>query len=321
MATFQKVAVTGGSGNLGTYVVARLKRSCRVTVLDLKPPVDLSVPFEEVDILDLAGVSAAVRGHDAVIHLGAINQPVPRPMEAFFQTNVVGTWNVLTAAESAGVRRCVVCSSDAPLGGEVLWGEPTLQYLPVDEDHPLYTTTTYALTKQLSEAVGRHFARRGSMTVICLRPSLIAFPNMYEGIVAGVERETEAAKAGQLPQYERDTPGHEPVGSNRSYVLPDDVASAFCLTLATEDLEAFECFFVAAADTFEPMATLDYVRQRYGALPEIRDPPLYERNPRAGLLDISRARQRLGWSPTGDWPGILRSADPALAARFEKLRP
>lgn len=320
MATFERIAVTGGSGNLGSYVVDELKKSCRVTVLDLKPPKDASVSFEEVDILDLARVSTVLRGHDAVIHLGAINQPVPKPMEVFFQTNVVGTWNVLMAAESAGVHRCVVCSSDAPLGGEVLWGEPALHYLPADESHPLYTTTTYALTKQIAETLGRHFAQRGSMTVTCLRPSLIAFPNMYERIVAGVEMESEAFEAGRLPQYERDTPGHEPVGSTRSYVLPEDVARAFRLALEAENCDAFDSFFVVAADTFEPLPTLDYVRRRYGALPEIRKLSLYELNPRAGLLDNSRARDRVGWSPKGDWPSALQSADPALAARFAQLR-
>jgi nucleoside-diphosphate-sugar epimerase len=320
MATFEKVAVTGGSGNLGSYVVDELKRSCGITVLDLKPPRDALVSFEEVDILDLARVSTVLRGHDAVIHLGAINQPVPEPMEVFFRTNVVGTWNVLTAAESAGVRRCIVCSSDAPLGGEILWGEPALHYLPVDESHPLYTTSTYALTKQIAETLGRHFAQRGSMTVICLRPSLIAFPDMYERIVAEVEMEAKATEAGQLPHYERDTPGHEPVGSTRSYVLPEDVARAFRLALEVEDCDAFDSFFIAAADTFEPLPTMDYVRRRYDALPEIRKPSLYELNLRAGLLDISRARERLGWSPTGDWPSALQSVDPALAARFARLR-
>jgi nucleoside-diphosphate-sugar epimerase len=108
MTAFEKVAVTGGSGNLGAYVVDKLKRSCDVTIIDVKTPRDASVSFEEVDILDLARVAAALQGHDAVIHLSAINQPVPRPMEVFFQTNVVGTWNVLTAAELAG------CASQKP---------------------------------------------------------------------------------------------------------------------------------------------------------------------------------------------------------------
>jgi nucleoside-diphosphate-sugar epimerase len=143
---------------------------------------------------------------------------------------------------------------------------------------------------------------------------------MYEMVVASVETETEAFETGQWPHYERDTPGHQPVGSTRSYVLPEDVARAFRLALEAEDCNAFDSFFVVAADTFEPLPTMDYVRRQYGALPEIRKPSLYELNPRAGLLDISRAGQRLGWSPTGDWPSALQSADPALAARFAKLR-
>lgn len=319
MANFDKVVVTGGSGNLGSYVVAELKDFCQVTVLDLKPPKDASVRFEEVDILDLARLSAVLHGHDAVIHLGAINQPVPEPMEVFFQTNVVGTWNLFMAAERAGIRRCIACSSDAPLGGEVLWGEPALHYLPVDENHPFFTTTTYALTKQITETLGLHFARRRSMTVICLRPTLIVFPSLYETVVAGVEAETKAFRAGRPLQYERDTPGHQPVGSTRSYVLPEDAARAFRLALMADGCDAFDRFFIAAADTFEPLATMDYVRQRYGALPEIRKPSLYERNPRAGLLDISRAGERLGWFPTGNWPSALLSVDPASAERFAKL--
>jgi UDP-glucose 4-epimerase len=318
MTKFEKVVVTGGSGKLGGYVVRELRTVCQVTVLDLEPPEDRSVSFETVDILDLAGLSAALRGHDAVIHLGAINQPVPKPMEVFFRTNVVGTWNVLMAAEGAGLRRCVVCSSDAPLGGETLWSEPALHYLPADEDHPLHTTTTYALTKEIAETLGLHFARRASMTVSCLRPALIAFPDMYETIVVAVENETRIDETRGQYDYRRDTPGHQPVGSTRGYVRPDDAARAFRLALETNNCRAFDCFFVAAADTFEPMPTLDYVRRRYGALPEIRKPLLYESNPRAGLLDISRAMERLEWMPTGNWPSLLRSADPGLAARFNE---
>ena len=43
------------------------------------------------------------------------------------------------------------------------------------------------------------------------------------------------------------------------------------------------------------------MRERYGFLPEIRRPEVYERLPTASVLDIGHARAVLGFAPSSDW--------------------
>ena len=72
----ENVLVTGGTGRLGRFVVAELKRHYRVVALDRDPA---TAPDLAVDVLDLPSLVAAMRGHHAVVHLAAIDAAVPAP--------------------------------------------------------------------------------------------------------------------------------------------------------------------------------------------------------------------------------------------------
>ena len=78
------------------------------------------------------------------------------------------------------------------------------------------------------------------------------------------------------------------------------MAQSFRLTLTLPAVR-FDTFFIAAADGLNRQPTLEMLRERYGALPEIRNPAVYERLPTASILDISHAREVLGFEPTSDW--------------------
>ena len=110
---FEKIAITGGSGKLGRYVVDLFRDKADVTVIDIMPPEQPGVRFVEADILDFHALEAAFADHEAVIHLAAIPNPRTAPADITFNTNVQGTWNTLQAAEIAGVRRVAVASSDS----------------------------------------------------------------------------------------------------------------------------------------------------------------------------------------------------------------
>jgi hypothetical protein len=69
-----------------------------------------------------------------------------------------------------------------------------------------------------------------------------------------------------------------------------------------------EVCFITAADTFNPTPTLPYLQGVFGALPEVRRPELYARNPRASAHDSSRARDVLGWSPEKSWADLAASS-------------
>jgi hypothetical protein len=53
---------------------------------------------------------------------------------------------------------------------------------------------------------------------------------------------------------------------------------------------------------------LELVRERYGFLPEIRRPEVYERLPTASVLDGSKARELLGFEPSRNWRELASTA-------------
>ena len=136
----RRVLVTGASGRVGRHVVDVLAGDYEVTVLDLSPPVQ-DVPFIEGNVLDLDTVRASMAGQDAVIHLAAIDIGVPAEPEAYFGTNVIGTWNTVQAARETGIGKVVLASSISATGiGEMRPDFPP-DYLPLDEAHAMKPRT------------------------------------------------------------------------------------------------------------------------------------------------------------------------------------
>ena len=195
----------------------------------------------------------------------------------------------------------VICSSVAAVALSRAFPP---QYLPVDIAHPGQPTVAYGLSKQIAEAIGRTFARRGSMTVCALRPTWVVHPEFAYDIARKVAAEDggKAPPAATHPSWRSD---HEPLIPSRTFVTPDDAARAFRLALDAET-GPFEAFFVTAKDSFSPLPTVDVVRRSFGVDAEIRDPALFERDPRASLYDIGRTREVLGWEPRERWADLMK---------------
>jgi nucleoside-diphosphate-sugar epimerase len=101
--------------------------------------------------------------------------------------------------------------------------------------------------------------------------------------------------------------GESPYGALsvlRGYVRSEDAARCFRLALDYGD-ERFDAFNVSAADGIGHEALLPRLERVYGRLPEIRDPARYASDACASVFDSSRARDRLGWQPVGDWNDIV----------------
>ena len=176
-----KVAVTGGNGLLGRYVVSELARPIAgraqytITVFDRSQRrVPRGVSQVVGDHGNLDQLLAAFDGVDAVLHLSAL-QP---PAEDVFGVNVKGTMNVLDAAHRSGVRKVVNWSSIWALG----WSKPgntfVPDYLPIDEDHPLREDDDYGRSKIEGEAIAESFHGRDGLEVVTLRPVYTALPAM-----------------------------------------------------------------------------------------------------------------------------------------------
>lgn len=278
---FNKVVVTGGSGRLGRYVVDRLSEAGHtVKVIDLKPPHRDGIDHASTSITDLGGLHQAFQGWDAVIHLAAIPNPRTSTPQDCFAVNTQGTWSVLQAAEDAGVRRVVVCSSDSITGlhyNPVNWPP---QYLPVDENHPNRPSEVYSLSKEVTEFVARSYAVRGKLEILVIRPAHIVFEPEYP----------------EIEQRGTDVQNYHLWG----YVAPEDVAQGFHLALEHGD-GSYDRFFIAAADGLNRRPTLELLQERFGSAPEVRRPELYEKLPTAGVFDIAHAREKLGYEPQYTW--------------------
>ncbi|MCL6419728.1 polysaccharide biosynthesis protein [Aestuariirhabdus haliotis] len=117
--------ITGGTGSFGYTVLKRFLntdvREIRIFSRDEKKQEDMrialgtdKVKFYIGDVRDYDSISQAMIGVDYIFHAAALKQ-VPScefyPMEAV-KTNVIGTENVLNAANANGVQRVVVLSTD-----------------------------------------------------------------------------------------------------------------------------------------------------------------------------------------------------------------
>src|ERR1700753_3246933 len=118
--------ITGGTGSFGNAVLHRFLKTdhfseIRIFSRDEKKQDDMrkrlnnpKVKFYLGDVRNLASVETVVKGVDYIFHAAALKQ-VPSceffPLEAV-KTNILGTDNVLTAAERYEVRKVVVLSTD-----------------------------------------------------------------------------------------------------------------------------------------------------------------------------------------------------------------
>lgn len=173
-----KVLVTGGIGNVGTQVVARLSgRGHEVTVIGRRP--DMTVPgagYRRCDITDIDALVEATRGMDGIVHLAAFGNPGMGTPDVIFRVNCQGTMNVYEAAARCGVRRVVSASSINALGYGFGVREWDIRYFPIDEDHPTFTSDAYSFSKTVVEEIGRFWWRREGISGACLRLPAVAVP-------------------------------------------------------------------------------------------------------------------------------------------------
>jgi UDP-glucose 4-epimerase len=164
--------VTGGAGFIGSHLVdALVDIGARVTVIDnlqAGNPDNLArsrsrIRFLRGDVRDYSDVREAVSGQQVIFHLAA-NASVPFSVSDYrydFNTNAVGTFNVLRAAIEARVAKVLFTSSAA------VYGNP--QHVPVDESHPLQPISPYGATKLAGETLGFVYGRTFDLDFSCVR--------------------------------------------------------------------------------------------------------------------------------------------------------
>lgn len=172
------VLVTGAGGFIGGHLVellvregAKVKalvrynsRNERGTLDWFDPEVLRDVEVVLGDLRDFESVEHAVAGTEVVLHLGAqiaIPYSYVNPRD-FFETNVLGTFNLAQAAMRADVRRLVHTSTSEVYG--------TARQVPITEEHPIEPQSPYAASKVGADKLIDSYHRAFELPATVLRP-------------------------------------------------------------------------------------------------------------------------------------------------------
>jgi UDP-glucose 4-epimerase len=141
---------------------------------------DSRVQLVEGSITDLELLDKVMAGSDYVFHLAALwlYECVHEPRKAI-EVNATGTFNVIDAAQRAGVKK-VVYSSSASVYGDAL-------AVPMTEEHPFNNRTMYGATKIAGEQFFRAYHEQHNLDYVGLRYMNVYGPRMdYKGTYVSV---------------------------------------------------------------------------------------------------------------------------------------
>lgn len=169
-----RALVTGGAGFIGSHLVdALLAAGHQVTVLDDFSTGSMSnlesagagggLRILRGDILDQDAVTAAVAGNELVFHLAVqcVRRSLGNPRESH-AVNATGTFNLLEAARSAGVRRFLYCSSSEVYGNS---SDGLLS-----EETPCRPVTVYGAAKLAGELYTDAYRQTYGLETVIVRP-------------------------------------------------------------------------------------------------------------------------------------------------------
>lgn len=269
-----RIAVTGGSGQLGTLLLRRLASDRAVqsiVSLDLRPPAVASAKLTAItaDVRD-PDLERHFVGCDAVVHLAFIVTAFAS-REQMQAINVEGSKNVFRAAAAAGAAHIVYTSSVAAYG--IVPGHP----VPIVEDTPRRHQPgfNYSANKFEVEAFLDEFEPAHPTVPICrIRPVILVGDRMDHSL-------GDAVRRGRMPDS-----GGPPL----PFVWDEDVADFVVLALKQRAHGAYNL----VAD--DPISTDEFAA---GAGLE----PL--RIPRKLAVRVARV------SPWLAKAGLLRAVDPA----------
>jgi len=288
--------ITGGAGLVGSHIADLLVRegAGEIVVLDnlvrgsrhnlewamANGPVRLVVG----DIRDRDAVAAAMRGVDVLFHQAAIRitQCAEEPRLAL-EVLVDGTYNVLEAAQQAGVRKVVAASSASVYG--------MADHFPTTESqHPYDNRTIYGAAKTFNEGMLRSFAEMYGMDYVALRYFNVYGPRMD---VHGVYTEV------LIRWMERIASGRPPLifgdgSQTMDFVYIEDIARANVLAAKSDATD--EVFNVASGTETSLRELAELLMRVMGADLGIEHAPERKVNAvRRRLASTRAAEERLGF--------------------------
>lgn len=287
-----KCLVTGGAGFIGSHLTERLLNDGhQVIVIDncstgrrsnldfLSDQKNLS--FVEADIRDRTTIAPCFADIDWVFHLAALGDIVPsiNMPDAYYTSNVDGTFNVLQCCREAKVKRIVYAASSS------CYGIPDLA--PTPESAEIRPQYPYALTKRLGEELLLHWGQVYDLPVISLR-----LFNVY-----GPRSRTSGTYGAVFGVFLAQLLAEKPftiVGDGtqtRDFTFVTDVANAFVTAAAAVSVQG-EVFNVGSGGTYSVNQLVELLDNPAGTVHIPKRPG----EPDCTFADVSKIKQTINWS-------------------------
>ena len=288
-----KSLVTGGCGFIGSHMADRLlAEGHEVIVIDncstgrmenlAHQQGNKKLRIVREDICNYEKIAPLFDGVDWVFHMAALADIVPsiQKPEAYFHSNVDGTFSVLQAAKAAGVKRFLYTASSS------CYGIP--DNFPTDEQADIRPEYPYALTKRLGEELALHWAKVYGLPVV----SLCLF-NVY-----GPRSRTSGTYGAVFGVFLGQKLAGKPytvVGTGeqtRDFTYVTDIVDAF-YTAAKSDVVG-ERFNVGSEHTYSVNRLVELLG---GSDAEVVHIPKRPGEPDCTWADTGKISRRLGWHP------------------------
>ena len=295
----RRVAVTGGTGFLGSHLVGQLvERGADVTVLvrDVVPPTSIgaawqgSVAVVHGAVEDVEVVTRLLGEHEieTLFHLAAQSQVgvANRNPLSTWEANVQGTWALLEAVRrSPRVRQVVTASSDKAYGAQPA--------LPYDEAMPLLAVNPYDVSKACADLISQCYAQTYDVPVCVTRCGNFFGPGdqNWERLIPGTIR---SLLRGERPVIRSD-------GTMvRDYLHVADGAAAYLLLaerMQSDPTLAGEAFNFSSETPLSVLELVDRIQSVMGTSfdPDVRNEASHEIDQQ--FLSAAKARRVLEWQP------------------------
>jgi UDP-glucose 4-epimerase len=330
------VAVTGPTGDIGRSLLRALEDSDEIGEVSAmaRRPFDPAAEglrktrYRQADVLDADAVRDVIAGADVVVHLAFV---IMGSGDETTRVNLEGSRNVFRAAIDAGASRIVYASSVAAYG----FGADNPPVLTEDIEPRGTQRHYYSAQKAELEVALREMLAGSSTAAYVFRPCIVAGPDAVTLVQSIPYVQLSEKMPSAVLRALEFMPALKPVIPNPGVpfqlVHHDDVATALRAavlgrgepgvynlagdgTLTMADLaDALGWYSVPVPDlavgaAAELVARLPFVPDEAQWIESVRRPV---------IMDTSRARDRLGWTPRHDARETLAAM--VQAARSERL--